>query len=72
MQRANDQPFRKQPSELTEEEALALFESTARDLLRLSGAGFLVKLKREEFSPLEQNPHAMRVAELIPDSFSMR
>jgi len=53
---------------LSEEEALAVFESTARDLLRLSGAGFLTKLRRGEFSPLENHPAAKHVAELTPSA----
>ena len=53
---------------LTEEESLALFESTARDVLKLSAAGFLAKLKRGEFSPLDNYPDAMRVSQAIPPS----
>ncbi len=53
---------------LTEEESLALFESTARRVLKLSAAGFLAKLKRGEFSPLESYPEAMRVSQAIPSS----
>ncbi|MDQ2712528.1 MAG: hypothetical protein M3Y24_09925 [Acidobacteriota bacterium] len=56
---------------LTEEESLALFESTARDLLKLSAAGFLVKYKRGEFSPLENYPTAMRVLQAIPPSLQL-
>jgi hypothetical protein len=56
-------------AQLSEEEALAAFESSAKDLLRLSGAGFLAKLKRGEFSPLANHPGATHVAELIPSAF---
>ncbi len=68
MQSIPEALFLASTAQLTEEEALAVFEASARDLLRLSGAGFLAKLKRGEFSPLENHPGAMRVAELIPSA----
>ncbi|HEX4170684.1 MAG TPA: hypothetical protein VHZ55_34920 [Bryobacteraceae bacterium] len=55
-----------------EEEALAQFESAARDLLRLSAAGFLAKYKRGDFHPLERNPVASAVAALIPACLQSR
>ena len=57
-----------QASDRTEEQAMAEFERAARELLRLSGAGFLAKLKKGEFAPLENHPSARTVAELIPNS----
>ena len=51
---------------LTEEEALARFESTARFMLGVSAAGFLAKYRRGEFSPIENHPVAAAVINLIP------
>ena len=57
---------------MTEEEALVAFELTARDLLRLSAAGFLTKYKKGEFDPIETNPKAQAVAESIPAALRTR
>ncbi len=54
----------------TEEEALALFECAARDLLGLSAAGFLRKYKLGEFKHIEADPKVSALAALIPAGLS--
>ena len=61
----------KSAEELTEEEALARFECTARDLLKLSASGFLAKYKRGEFGLLDSDPKVMEVVKVIPESLSL-
>ena len=57
---------------MTEEEALAAFENTARNLLRLSANGFLTKYKNGEFEPIEAYPKAYTVAQTVPESLRPR
>jgi len=66
VQLSTDHPFRN----ISEEEKLAQFENAAKHFMRLSGAGFLVKLKRGEFEPIKEHPVALAVAELIPSSLA--
>ncbi len=66
MQLSTDHSFQN----ISEEEKLARFETAAKNLMRLSGAGFLAKLKRGEFAPIQEHPAALAVAELIPSSLA--